>query len=270
MITKASFYSVIRSSRIVFSRGIEWNRHDPKSSFDLSDLFWRMCNKVFLIGKYLWHVGHRTVLEISPNSYNSIFHNSLIVRLDASLNVFDFPSFPKSLVIDSFDIQVVTCHSRLEFYTFFLDLQALHLVDSWILRVNLEWSLFFRNRIPCTPFVVAAAIVQILLHYTCPCTPQGVLLLLLLLLLLWVPNTFENYSWSRRRRRESLIPSFLSILGYPFFDAISWHWIVNNNDVRPCLQNCQCLFLCLVHMNPVDDVLRVFQLALIVNCSRLK
>ena len=68
-------------------------------------------------------------LEIIPNSYNSIFHNSLIVRLDTSLNVFDFPSFSNSLVIDSFGIQVAACHSRLEFWTFFLDLQALHLVD---------------------------------------------------------------------------------------------------------------------------------------------
>ena len=175
MITKPSFYSVIRSSRIVFSQGIEWNRHDPKSTFDLSGLFWRMCNKMFLIGKYLWHVGYRTVLEISPISYNSIFHNSLIVRLDASLNVLDI-SFLPQIFSDRF---VWYSGRNLSFTSGILDIQ-----------VNLEWSLFFRSRIPCTPFVVAAAIVQVLLHYTCPSTPQGALLLLLLLLLLWFPDTF--------------------------------------------------------------------------------
>ena len=39
-------------------------------------------------------------METPPNSYNSVFPNSLIVRLEASLNVLDVPSFTKSLMID--------------------------------------------------------------------------------------------------------------------------------------------------------------------------
>ena len=50
----------------------------------------------------------------------------------------------------------------------------------WILRSTWNEFFFFRNRGPCTPFVVPAVINQVLLHYMCPCAPPDVLLLLLL------------------------------------------------------------------------------------------
>ena len=55
-----------------------------------------------------------------------------------------------------------------------------------------------------------------------------------------------------------------------FSHAISWQWIVSNNDVRPCLSKFQSLFLYLDQMDPVDSVLRIFPPALIGSILNFK
>ena len=164
-----------------------------------------------------------------------------------------------------FGIHFATCQPILGFLTFFLIFKYCILWNSMNSEINLEWNLIVRSRSLYSFFCsccgcLGSAPLQVSL-----CSPWRLAAAAAVAAAVISRHLRIFFRAGRPRRRKSLIQSFLSILGYRFFDAIGQHLIVNNNGVRPCLPKYQSLFLCLGQMDPVDGVLRVFPLALTMN-----
>ena len=157
---------------------------------------------------------HWTVLDICPNSYNSMLPISWIMRRDSSLNVIEFSGFSQTFK-HRFRAWAIS-----EFPHYFLDLtQPFSIFQDYILcnsfnsEVNFKFRLFFLNRWLSTPhpfpdarwfWVVCWSTLFLSLHQflgawrrTLRCVFQ------LLLLLLRLPGTHEYYLWCGTRRRES-------------------------------------------------------------------
>ena len=89
-------------------RSLDWLSFMMKSGFDMMPIRFlifclfklRHSNRLFLLWNVSSTMGIWIVLHVSPGSCNSMLPVSLIVRLDASLNVMDIPCFSKSLMME--------------------------------------------------------------------------------------------------------------------------------------------------------------------------